>query len=201
MRYHIEEVQIPRAGGDALDLGEGKRIVHVVSQVPAEDAGGLDTLHVLVEDDGTGGDPRGYEGSGPGANMAAPQPAGPVGDEAQQDPEYPDAQNVPAEGNAPERDYPEHPLPGEDAGPAEVQDAGPEAEPAWTAETSEYEPPFERQDPGETSGEDGDQAGPVAESEPVDDGQQAAREDDAGEYSPGTKTRHHRHGRDENDPE
>jgi hypothetical protein len=177
VKYHIEEVQVPRGAADALDLGDGRRIVHVVSQVPAEDAGGLDTLHVLVEDDGSGADPRGYDGSGPGANMGAPQPAGPISDEDAELAERADGDGEAQEAGEPE--YPANPVPGEDAAPVEPEDPQAEADPAWTSESSEYEPGFERTDPETESGEDGDQAGPVADSEPVDDGQPIASTDPA----------------------
>jgi hypothetical protein len=151
VKYHIEEVQVPRRSGgpgsDALDLGEGRRIVHVVSQVPAED-GGPDVLHVLVEDDGTGGDPRGYDSPAGGANMAAVQPA--PGPEAQQYPDYPEARNEPEQSPS---------------GPAE-------GDPAWTDPDSSYEPPDERVDP---------EHGTPADPEAPDGGDASQGEPDAGE--------------------
>lgn len=192
MKYHIEEVQVPRGSDSPLDLGESRRIVHVVSQVPSEDAGGLDTLHVLVENDGSADDPRGYENSGPGANMGAPQPAGPVSDEDAElaeradggnpdDLEAADRSAVRDDDIPGDKDYPANPVPGEDAAPVEPEDTEAETTPAWTSEDSEYEPGFERTDPDDGDGqvaesnrpasEDGDQAGRVVDSGPADDGQ------------------------------
>jgi hypothetical protein len=179
VKYHIEEVQVPRGAADALDLGDGRRIVHVVSQVPAEDAGGLDTLHVLVEDDGTGADPRGYDGSGPGANMGAPQPAGPISDEDAELAERADGDGEAQETGEPE--YPASPAPGEDAAPVEPEDPQAEADPAWTSESSDYEPGFERTDP-EPEGEQGEgdaEGNRPADPDCADTSQDAAGDEDA----------------------